>query len=229
MAVDQAGHGDAARGLDHQRALGRGDGGGDGADRAVLHQDVAARQVAEARVHRQHQGAADQDRAGRRRGLGEGRARRRQGGGEHAQRGGGQQTRGGRGRIRSWRASLPIVPSCTPSPCKRLQGQAPAMDAAPPNAYVRRTMLQAVRILAALLILAIGGLWAAAWLGRAEGEGVAESFSRIAAPRDGAGDGGAVRRRGAAAAGDDARRAVPADRPDRPRRDRGRLSPAASC
>jgi protein SCO1/2 len=55
------------------------------------------------------------------------------------------------------------------------------MDAGRPTAYLPRTMLQAVRILAALLILAIGGLWAAAWLGRADGEGVAESFSRIAA------------------------------------------------
>jgi protein SCO1/2 len=41
-------------------------------------------------------------------------------------------------------------------------------------------MLNAVRILALLVILALGGLWAAAWLGRGEGETIAESFVRNA-------------------------------------------------
>ena len=39
-------------------------------------------------------------------------------------------------------------------------------------------MLHAVRILALLLILALGGLWAAAWYARAPGEGLADSFAR---------------------------------------------------
>jgi cytochrome oxidase Cu insertion factor (SCO1/SenC/PrrC family) len=55
------------------------------------------------------------------------------------------------------------------------------MDGARPSAYVRRIMLQAVRIFAVLVVLALGGLWAAAWLGRADGEGLAESFARTAA------------------------------------------------
>ena len=41
-------------------------------------------------------------------------------------------------------------------------------------------MLNAVRILALLVILSLGGLWAAAWLGRGEGETIAESFVRNA-------------------------------------------------
>ncbi len=52
------------------------------------------------------------------------------------------------------------------------------MDAGAPSAYVRRTMLQAVRIFAVLVILALGGLWAAAWLGRGEGESPADAFAR---------------------------------------------------
>jgi cytochrome oxidase Cu insertion factor (SCO1/SenC/PrrC family) len=41
-------------------------------------------------------------------------------------------------------------------------------------------MLNAVRILALFVILALGGLWAAAWLGRGEGESMADSFVRNA-------------------------------------------------
>ena len=54
------------------------------------------------------------------------------------------------------------------------------MDVGRGAAYVRRTMLKAVRILALLIILALGGLWGWAWLGRGEGESLAESFSRVA-------------------------------------------------
>jgi protein SCO1/2 len=42
-------------------------------------------------------------------------------------------------------------------------------------------MLQAVRILALLVLLALGALWGWAWLGRGEGEGLADSFARRAA------------------------------------------------
>jgi protein SCO1/2 len=42
-------------------------------------------------------------------------------------------------------------------------------------------MLQAVRILALVVVLLLGGLWAAAWLGRGEGESVGTAFSRLAA------------------------------------------------
>jgi len=42
-------------------------------------------------------------------------------------------------------------------------------------------MLQAVRILALLVILALGGLWGWAWLARSEDESLADSFSRRAA------------------------------------------------
>ncbi|MGG5809118.1 SCO family protein [Falsiroseomonas sp. CW058] len=52
------------------------------------------------------------------------------------------------------------------------------MDVRRRRAYLRPIMLNAVRILALLLILALGGLWASAWFGRAPGEGVAESFAR---------------------------------------------------
>lgn len=52
------------------------------------------------------------------------------------------------------------------------------MDAARPPAYLPRTMLHAVRILALVLILALGGFWAAAWFGRTPGEGVADAFAR---------------------------------------------------
>jgi len=42
-------------------------------------------------------------------------------------------------------------------------------------------MLQAVRVFALLILLALGGLWGWAWLGRGPGESLAESFSRRAA------------------------------------------------
>jgi protein SCO1/2 len=42
-------------------------------------------------------------------------------------------------------------------------------------------MLQAVRLLALVVILLLGLLWGAAWMGRNEGEGIAEAFSRQAA------------------------------------------------
>ncbi|PWS36047.1 SCO family protein [Falsiroseomonas bella] len=42
-------------------------------------------------------------------------------------------------------------------------------------------MLQAVRILAMVVLLLLGGLWAAAWLGRGEGESIGNSFARLAA------------------------------------------------
>jgi len=55
------------------------------------------------------------------------------------------------------------------------------VDAAGAGAYLRRIMLQAVRLAALVVLLALGTLWGAAWLGRAEGESVAESFARQAA------------------------------------------------
>jgi len=55
------------------------------------------------------------------------------------------------------------------------------MDVVPGEAYVRRTMLKAVRILSVIIILALGGLWGWAWLARGEGESLAEVFSRQAA------------------------------------------------
>lgn len=39
-------------------------------------------------------------------------------------------------------------------------------------------MLIAIRVFALMLILLLGGLWAAAWMGRAPGEGVADAFLR---------------------------------------------------
>lgn len=54
------------------------------------------------------------------------------------------------------------------------------MDAAPHRAYLRCAMLHAIRILALLLILSLGGFWAYAWFDRAPGEGVTESFLRQA-------------------------------------------------
>jgi protein SCO1/2 len=42
-------------------------------------------------------------------------------------------------------------------------------------------MLLAVRLLAFVVVLILGAFWAAAWLGRGEGESVAEAFSRRAA------------------------------------------------
>src|SRR5262245_28807666 len=55
------------------------------------------------------------------------------------------------------------------------------MDGSAPNAYVRRIMLHAVRFIALGVILVLGIAWGAAWVGRAEGEGIAEAFSRQAA------------------------------------------------
>lgn len=52
------------------------------------------------------------------------------------------------------------------------------MDPGPAEAYVRGVMLRFIRILALLLIVALGSLWAAAWFGRGPGEGLAESFLR---------------------------------------------------
>jgi protein SCO1/2 len=54
------------------------------------------------------------------------------------------------------------------------------MDAARRGAYLHRVMLNAVRILALLVIVALGGLWAAAWFGRDPGETLADSFARNA-------------------------------------------------
>jgi protein SCO1/2 len=42
-------------------------------------------------------------------------------------------------------------------------------------------MLQAVRILAMVVLLLLGGLWGAAWLGRGEGESIGNAFARLAA------------------------------------------------
>jgi protein SCO1/2 len=42
-------------------------------------------------------------------------------------------------------------------------------------------MLQAVRLAALSILLLLGSLWAWAWLGRADGEGIADSFARRAA------------------------------------------------
>jgi protein SCO1/2 len=42
-------------------------------------------------------------------------------------------------------------------------------------------MLQAVRIMAMVVLLLLAGLWAAAWLGRGEGESIGNAFSRLAA------------------------------------------------
>ena len=39
-------------------------------------------------------------------------------------------------------------------------------------------MLQAVRIIALAVLLALGGLWASAWLGRGQGESIADAFVR---------------------------------------------------
>jgi protein SCO1/2 len=55
------------------------------------------------------------------------------------------------------------------------------MDAAGRSAYVPRIMLHAVRFIALGVILVLGIAWGAAWLGRQEGEGVGEAFSRQAA------------------------------------------------
>jgi protein SCO1/2 len=55
------------------------------------------------------------------------------------------------------------------------------MDAATRRAYLRGAMLQAVRILALLVILLLGLFWGAAWLGRGEGETVVDAFTRRAA------------------------------------------------
>jgi protein SCO1/2 len=52
------------------------------------------------------------------------------------------------------------------------------MDGGAVAPYLPRIMVQAIRVIALLLILALGGLWASAWFGRAPGEGVAESFGR---------------------------------------------------
>ena len=42
-------------------------------------------------------------------------------------------------------------------------------------------MLIAIRAAALLLIFFLGGIWAAAWFGRADGESVAEAFARQSA------------------------------------------------
>jgi cytochrome oxidase Cu insertion factor (SCO1/SenC/PrrC family) len=42
-------------------------------------------------------------------------------------------------------------------------------------------MLHAIRILSVLIILTLGGLWGWAWLGRGDGESLADSFARRAA------------------------------------------------
>jgi protein SCO1/2 len=52
------------------------------------------------------------------------------------------------------------------------------MDVAPGAAYLGGIMLAAIRILALILVLLLGGFWAAAWLGRAPGESVPEAFLR---------------------------------------------------
>lgn len=55
------------------------------------------------------------------------------------------------------------------------------MDAARPGPYLGATMLHAVRALALVVLVMLGLLWGAAWLGREDGEGVAASFARTAA------------------------------------------------
>ncbi|WP_237217221.1 SCO family protein [Falsiroseomonas oryziterrae] len=55
------------------------------------------------------------------------------------------------------------------------------MDARQRLPYVRCTMLHAVRVLAVLVLVALGGLWGWAWLGRGEGETLGDSFARRAA------------------------------------------------
>ncbi len=54
------------------------------------------------------------------------------------------------------------------------------MDAPAWPPYLREIMLHAVRILAIIVTLLLGILWGAAWFGRQEGEGIAESFARLA-------------------------------------------------
>ena len=59
MGLDEARAGDHGAGVDHLRARGvqvR----ADGDDRAVAHVDVAVRQIADRRVHAQHEGVADE-------------------------------------------------------------------------------------------------------------------------------------------------------------------------
>jgi protein SCO1/2 len=51
------------------------------------------------------------------------------------------------------------------------------MDAAARAAYLP-SMLVAIRVLALILLLFLGGLWTAAWLGRDPNEGIADAFLR---------------------------------------------------
>ncbi|MEJ2122281.1 MAG: hypothetical protein P8Z76_16585 [Alphaproteobacteria bacterium] len=61
MGVDQAGHDDHARGVDHLGPLARLDGGCYSGDPVVFHQHVAAVQHADRRVHRDDPAAFDQN------------------------------------------------------------------------------------------------------------------------------------------------------------------------
>ena len=76
MRLDQSRHADHAAAVDHLGA-GRGHVGGNRDDRAVAHMHVAARQIADARVHRQHVGAAHDELAARGQRAGPGALRER--------------------------------------------------------------------------------------------------------------------------------------------------------
>ena len=55
------------------------------------------------------------------------------------------------------------------------------MDAGHGAPHLPATMLDLVRAFALVVLVLLGLLWGAAWLGREEGEGIAQSFSRTAA------------------------------------------------
>ena len=52
------------------------------------------------------------------------------------------------------------------------------MDGASGAAYLPRIMLAAIRIFSLVLLVLLGGIWAAAWLGRGETESVSDAFLR---------------------------------------------------
>lgn len=52
------------------------------------------------------------------------------------------------------------------------------MDGAGGAAYLPRIMLAAIRIFSLVLLVLLGGIWAAAWLGRGETESVSDAFLR---------------------------------------------------
>lgn len=52
------------------------------------------------------------------------------------------------------------------------------MDGGDRSAYLGAIMLAAIRIFSLILLLLIGGIWAAAWLGRSEEETISDAFLR---------------------------------------------------